>query len=170
MSPLPDNVRDLRQSRLNGGGAWIFERIAEGIDPLRGAPDEPSRLRERVLAQVAAGRNGSRTVRACEGAWLPLAPGVTLKLLREDAAARRMTAFIRLLPGSSLESHGHEQPEECLVIEGEILIGEHRVRAGDLHLARAGTVHDTIRSPRGALLLVHAQSLPAGRDPQPAMV
>jgi quercetin dioxygenase-like cupin family protein len=168
VSPLPDNVRDLRQIRL-GGGAWIFERIAEGIEPRPGRVHLESRLRERLLAKIAAGV-ASRTVRACEGAWQPLAPGVSLKLLREDHSARRMTAWIRMAPGSSLESHRHDQAEECLVIEGEILIGEHRLCAGDLHVANAGTVHGLIRSPQGALLLVHAQSLPTDRDSQPVIV
>lgn len=167
MSPLPDNVRDFRQTRL--GGAWIFERIAEGIEPRPGSVHLESRLRERLLAKIAVA-GASRTVRAGEGAWQPLRPGVTLKLLREDPLARRMTAWIRLLPGSSLESHRHEQAEECLVIEGEILIGEHRLGAGDLHVAGAGTAHDLIRSPHGALLLVHAQSLPTDRDSQPIIV
>jgi len=69
-----------------------------------------------------------------------------------------MTAFVRMQPDASLESHVHHQTEECLILEGEIFIGMHRLGAGDMHVAAAGTSHAAIKSPRGALMIVRAQS------------
>jgi hypothetical protein len=43
-----------------------------------------------------------------------------------------------------------------LVIEGEILIGDLRLTAGDYHLARKGVEHDAITAPRGALVFIPA--------------
>jgi quercetin dioxygenase-like cupin family protein len=140
--------------------AWgIFRHLAAALDSRPPPPAQHARLRGSVLARLRAlGPCGTRTVRAEEGGWQALAPGVSIKLLRRGADADDMTAYVRMQPGSVLEPHVHQQAEECLVLEGEILIGTHRLSAGDMHVAEAGTVHGAIRSPRGALMLVRAQA------------
>lgn len=117
------------------------------------------RLRARVLARVRGGcqPEGTRTVRSNEGTWRDFAPGVTIKLLHADTDTARMTALIRMQPGSALPGHRHEQTEECLILEGEIFIGPHRLAAADLHVAPLGTEHAPVRSPAGALMLVHTR-------------
>jgi anti-sigma factor ChrR (cupin superfamily) len=113
-------------------------------------------LLSRVLAAIPP--PGTRTVRATTGTWSELMPGVTIKFLRLDHEASNMTAFIRMEQGAVYAGHQHAQSEECLVIEGEILIGSHRLHAGDMHVASAGSEHAAVTSPRGALLLVRGQS------------
>jgi anti-sigma factor ChrR (cupin superfamily) len=163
VTPIPDNVSRLHpHARLGDTGLWVFDRVAEAIDPRPLEPAVRARLRERVMTRFGARSIETHTVRASEGEWRTLAPGVTIKLLRHDTAADNMTAFIRMLPGTSLDSHTHEQGEECLVISGEIYIGRHRLGAGDMHVAAAGTVHEAVTSPSGALLLVRAQTCPIG--------
>ncbi len=158
MSDIPDNVyRFQGRAQVGSAGAWIFDRVAESLEARAPGEERCRELRARVLARFAARRQSAITVRAAEGEWRALAPGVSLKLLRGDAACGTMTAWIRMAPGSSLDSHEHAHEEECLVIEGEILIGLHRVAAGDLHVAAAGTTHQGITSPRGALMLVRAE-------------
>ena len=117
------------------------------------------RLRRRVLAYPSADvqPEGTRTLRANEGAWLEFAPGVTIKLLRTDVENDRMTALIRMQAGSVLPGHNHQQTEECLVLEGTLFIGAHRLDAGDLHVAPAGTDHAPVSSRAGALMLIHAR-------------
>jgi quercetin dioxygenase-like cupin family protein len=138
---------------------WIFKQFAAALESRPPPARRRARLRARVLARLRESGSGvTRTVRAADGEWLALAPGVSIKLLRRDAATDNMTAFVRLRPGATLESHVHHQTEECLILEGEILIGTHRLSAGDMHVAAAGTVHAAIKSPRGALLIVRAQS------------
>jgi quercetin dioxygenase-like cupin family protein len=158
VSGIPDNVyRFQGRAQVGSAGAWIFDRVAESLQP-RAPDDERCRaLRSRVLARFASRGQSAHTVRAGEGEWRALAPGVLVKLLRGDAARGSMTAYIRMLPGSSLEPHDHAQTEECLVIEGEMFIGGHRLAAGDMHVAAAGTAHPCITSPRGALMLVRAE-------------
>jgi anti-sigma factor ChrR (cupin superfamily) len=140
---------------------WIFKQFAAALESRPPPAHRRARLRGRVLARLReSGSGATRTVRAADGEWLTLAPGVSIKLLRRDADTDNMTAFVRLRPGTTLESHVHHQTEECLILEGEILIGTHRLIAGDMHVAAAGTVHAAIKSPRGALLIVRAQSCP----------
>lgn len=139
---------------------WVYERLAGEIDcgPRQIVRDSASRtfLLSRVLAALPP--PGTRTVRAATTAWNELAPGITIKLLRLDPEANNMTAYIRMAPGAVYPAHRHSQSEECLVIEGEIFIGSHCLRAGDLHVASGGTEHATVTSPRGALMLVRCQA------------
>jgi anti-sigma factor ChrR (cupin superfamily) len=159
VTAIPDNVCPMRaRSRFGENGAWLFDRLAAAIAPASLAGERHWALRERIAAK-AAGCRSIITVRAGDGEWRALAPGVTIKLLRSDPAAGNMTAFIRMQPGASLQAHAHDQSEECLLLEGEIYIGRHRLAAGDMHVAAAGTLHDAISSPRGALLLVRAQNI-----------
>ena len=158
MTRIPDNVYSMRRAaRLGDASAWVFDRVAEALVSPPMCPVLQRNMRARVLAECCS-RHTTHTVRAAEGEWRALVPGVTIKLLRTDEAAGNMTAYIRLEPGASLEPHEHTQAEECLVIEGEIFIGGHRLAAGDMHVAAAGTAHDAVTSPRGALLLVRSEN------------
>jgi quercetin dioxygenase-like cupin family protein len=157
MTPIPDNVYSMRPTaRLGEVTDWVFDRVAEALVSPPMCPVLRGTMRARVLAEC--GKTCTPLiVRAAENEWRALAPGVSIKLLRTDTAARNMTAYFRLEPGASLGSHEHTQPEECLVLEGEIFIGAHRLAAGDMHLAATGSVHAAVTSPRGALLLVRGQ-------------
>jgi quercetin dioxygenase-like cupin family protein len=137
---------------------WIFKHLAAGLESRPLSPMRNVFLRSRVLARSRELTSSqTRTVRAGEGEWRAIAPGVTIKLLRRNTSTDNMTAFIRMQPGASVEAHPHPQSEECLILEGEIFIGEHRLCAGDMHVAAAGTIHAPVTSPRGALMVVRAQ-------------
>jgi len=140
--------------------SWIFKHLAAALKSSPPPPSRCSHLREQLIARLHEPAPGdTRTVRTTDGEWRALAPGVTIKLLRSDTRADNMTAYIRMQPGAALDSHVHRQSEECMVLEGEIFIGAHRLCAGDMHVAAAGTVHAPSTSPRGALLLVRSQLL-----------
>jgi anti-sigma factor ChrR (cupin superfamily) len=137
---------------------WIVEQLARAHEPRMPAPLR-AHLRQRLMAQVhVLADRATRTVRAADGEWRALAPGVDIKLLRHEHGADNMTAFIRMQPGSMLAAPVHTQTEECLIVEGEIFIGAHRLSALDMHVAAGGTAHAPVSSPRGALILVRAQA------------
>lgn len=140
----------------------LFKRLALAVDARPLAPSEHRRLRERVLRRSREVRApcGTRTLRVSESDWHPLCAGVDFRLLHTDTARGTTTAFVRMRPGSTFEAHDHSCTEECLVLEGEIRIGSHRLVAGDMHVANGGTRHDVTRSDAGALLWVRA-ALPA---------
>jgi hypothetical protein len=138
--------------------SWFFTILAMGLKSRSPTPARSAHLRGNLLARLRErGPAGTRTVRAVAGEWQAFAPGVTIKLLRRNASTDSMTAFIRMQPGAALAGHAHTQSEECLILEGEIFIGMHRLCVGDQHIAAIGTLHAPIASPRGALLLVRAQ-------------
>ena len=151
-----------RSAAESTAARWILKHfvkhLAAGLEPRLPEPLRSARLRGRVLARSRElTPNNTRTVRSAEGEWRTFAPGVTIKLLRSDAATDNMTAFIRMQPGAALGAHPHQQSEECMILEGEIFVGAHRLCAGDMHVAAAGTIHAPVTSPQGALMLVRAQ-------------
>jgi len=141
---------------------WVVEHLARALEPRMPSPLR-AHLRQRLMAHIHALADPAvHTVRAADGGWRALAPGVEIKLLRHEHGADNMTAFIRMQPGSTLAAHVHTQTEECLIVEGEIFIGAHRLCALDMHVAAGGTAHAPVSSPRGALMLVRAQAAHSG--------
>jgi quercetin dioxygenase-like cupin family protein len=145
------SVTDLRHDgRISGS---VFVELALATTPSH--PTCLEALRARVLRDALDGAPpaGTRTFRAARRPWLTLAPGVEMKLLRPDTTGC-VTALVRMAPASRYEAHVHPLHEQCLVLSGEIHIGSYLLRAGDLHIADAGSSHDVTFSPCGALLFV----------------
>jgi anti-sigma factor ChrR (cupin superfamily) len=105
---------------------------------------------------------GTYTVRASESPWQKVSDLVEIRVVRTDSEHNNQTILIRMLPGASIVPHPHHQEEECLVIEGAVEIGDHRLYEGDMHVAGAGVKHPRITSPLGALLMIRSEIPPAG--------
>ena len=97
---------------------------------------------------------GLTFIRASEGTWRGIAPGVMVKLLAFDPISRRTTTLLRFAPGTSSAPHRHTAVEELLVLEGGCNIAGREMTVGDYHRAEAGTVHDDTSTDDGCLLLV----------------
>jgi len=97
---------------------------------------------------------GLSFIRAAEGTWREIAPGVVAKLLSFDPVSRRTTTLLRFDPGTSYAPHRHTAVEELLVLEGGCSIAGHEMTVGDYHRAEAGTVHHDTSTDDGCLLLV----------------
>lgn len=130
--------------------------IALNLMPLAPPGARAQALRERVMRAVAEltpmGIDSFTTVRATEGVWANFAPKVQIKMLHEAGAIKAF--LLRLEPGAILAAHDHDEDEHCLVLEGEALLGEIHVRAGDYHVATKGTRHSNVCSDKGALLYI----------------
>jgi len=143
----------------------LTEALLEAQSPIMPPPERASALRQRVLAVTAAARPSDSaehlthlthvTIRSVDGLWVPLLPGISLKLLREDASTR--SYLLRMAPGATLPAHGHSQEEECMVLEGDVRLGDVQVRAGDYHLAHSGLPHGDLRTDGGCLLFLRGQ-------------
>lgn len=123
------------------------------------APQRRQALREQLLARLddASAPEGSYTIRATAGEWVEITPLIAMKMLRLDRQQKNQTALWRLQPGAVAPAHFHTQEEECMVLEGEIRMGRHTVRQGDMHIALLGSADPPITTERGALLLVRAE-------------
>jgi len=136
----------------------MFTRLSAGIRPRELPAAQRDTLRRRTLERARAqAPDGTRTLRAGEGEWLPLDDKIRIRVLHRDAAANRQTLLMRVAAGGRMPGHRHTQEEEFLVLEGECRIGAHRLGAGDMHVAEAGSWHDDITTDTGVLVLVHGE-------------
>jgi quercetin dioxygenase-like cupin family protein len=102
--------------------------------------------------------DGLTFVKASEGTWWGIAPGVTAKVLSFDSVSRRTTTLLRIAPGTSYAPHRHAAVEELYVLEGGCSIAGREMTVGDYHRAEAGTDHHDTSSDDGCLLLVISSS------------
>ncbi|HEX2546889.1 MAG TPA: cupin domain-containing protein [Ramlibacter sp.] len=119
-----------------------------GADRLVGAVQR--RLLHRIAEDVTARH---LTIRGDEQGWQPLVEGIECKVLREDA--QELSYLLRLAAGAVIPGHRHPRDEECIVLQGELRIGDAlRLCAGDYHLARAGVPHAAITAQTQALIFL----------------
>ena len=97
---------------------------------------------------------GLTFVKASEGTWRGIAPGVMVKLLSFDPMSRRTTTLLRFAPGTRYAPHRHTAVEELYVLEGGCSIAGREMAVGDYHRAEAGTEHHDTSTDDGCLLLV----------------
>ncbi|MEA2238935.1 MAG: hypothetical protein QOC81_3659 [Thermoanaerobaculia bacterium] len=124
--------------------------IALSIAPV----DPPSALRGRILGAARDTPQNTHTVRANEGRWLRLVPGVSMKELFVDTERGTATVLMTLAPGSHVAGHDHIGPEDSFVISGSCRIGSTYLKKGDFHHADGGTHHGEIVSDEGCELLL----------------
>lgn len=119
----------------------------------------PPGLFDRVKAAIAerdADLPGTVTIRADEGAWETLVPGIERKVLWSAGPNGRVTFLIRGQPGASFPAHPHADDEECYVLAGDLTFDTLTLHAGDYHLARRGTPHPKATTAGGCLILMTA--------------
>ncbi|MCB1770707.1 MAG: cupin domain-containing protein [Candidatus Competibacteraceae bacterium] len=107
-----------------------------------------------------AGPPATVTVRGREGEWRMLAPGLQIKLLLVDREAGFQSFLLRLAPGCQLPAHDHQIVEECLLLEGDMLIGDCAYAAGDYHAALPGSRHAPISTRNGGIVFIRGQLRP----------
>ncbi|MDG4552999.1 MAG: cupin domain-containing protein [Candidatus Competibacter sp.] len=108
----------------------------------------------------ADGPPATVTVREREGEWRTLTPGLEIKLLLVDRQAGFQSFLLRLAPGCQLPAHDHDALEECLLLEGDMLIGDRAYTAGDYHAALPGSRHDPISTRNGGVVFLRSQLRP----------
>lgn len=127
----------------------VLDRLLEAVAP----QTPPPGLRAQVLERIpTAATMTAHTLRAGEGAWKPVIPGIEIKTLLYDAHARTVSFLLRARAGASLPSHGHRAYEECLVLEGEFTIGGVTLRAGDFVTGHPGEEHPLASTCTGVLV------------------
>lgn len=142
-------------------GAGLVRALAEALRPVPLAPGEREALRERISSQIRArAPEGTQTIRAEEGRWVEVAGRVRVKVLVDDHTRGERTFLIQFLPGARYPAHVHPAEEATLVVEGELMIGDHCLRRGDVHVAAAGSWHAEVSCPKGAICFVRA-AIPA---------
>jgi quercetin dioxygenase-like cupin family protein len=157
---MPADEAAAFEAALTAGSAELaaaagFAPVVEGLAGAVGPVEPPPVAKERLLAALPPA--GVHFRFAGDGGFTPTRhPGVSVKLLHLDRQRRQFTVLMRLEPGAVYPAHAHDGPEECVVLEGEILVGGVRMRKGDYQRAEPGSEHVEQRSETGALLFVTA--------------
>ncbi len=124
---------------------------------LGGSVAPPDSLLERIEARIDASGvelPGTMTMRAGAGDWIEAGPGLRIKVMNRIEALNRHTFMAWLQPGAQYVDHDHEQDEEIYMIEGDLIIGDLVLKAGDFHVARAGRHHPVHRSRTGCICII----------------
>jgi quercetin dioxygenase-like cupin family protein len=112
-------------------------------------------LWERLAGRIAAETGGEPLAPApgasswAEPDWSEVAPGISVKLLASDPERTRVSMLVRLAPGTDYPPHIHDGVEELHMLEGELLVGDRRLYAGDYLRSEPGTVDRIVRSETG---------------------
>jgi quercetin dioxygenase-like cupin family protein len=85
-------------------------------------------------------------------------PGIEARNLFVDVESDRVTMLVRMAPGTSYPAHRHAGAEECMVLQGDLQVGEKQMRQGDFQHAEPGSVH-AVQSTRGGCVLLLVSSL-----------
>lgn len=136
----------------------LQESLAAGVRPAELGVEQRARLRRRILEEAREQPpEGTRTLRVDEGAWIQIAPFVEVRELRRDEALGTHTSLMRMHPGGVVPGHRHTREEEFIVLEGECHIGTHKLVAGDVHIAAAGSWHEPVTTRSGVLVLLRGE-------------
>jgi quercetin dioxygenase-like cupin family protein len=96
----------------------------------------------------------SRTLRAAEGDWIKVSPGLRVKIVERDEARQRQTVLLDIDAGATYPAHTHPQEEEIFMISGDLTIGPHLLEPGDFHVSPAGSRHPAAQTRAGCRCLV----------------
>jgi quercetin dioxygenase-like cupin family protein len=136
----------------------LQDALAAGVKPAELGVEQRERLRRRILGQAREqAPEGTRTLRSDETVWVQIAPFVEIRELRRDETSGTHTSLIRMRPGGVIPAHRHTREEEFIVLEGECHIGTHKLVAGDIHIAAAGSWHEPVTTHSGVLVLLRGE-------------
>jgi quercetin dioxygenase-like cupin family protein len=153
--------RPPKKKQLEALDAAALTALTEAIRPAELSQSQRSSMRRKIAARIAPEQPvNTETVRAEAVQWQAVWPNVWVKMLRLEATSNLQMVLFKIRPGGVVPAHVHTKEEECLVLEGEIFIGTHRVGEGDLHIAHSGAAHGDITTRTGATVLVRSEIPP----------
>lgn len=151
-SPLVGTLPDSRPDVPDAGeelSAAMMAALVPDTDP-------PDHLFAAIEDEIdAPAGHGIRTVHAGNADWKKCTDGIWAKVLLDDPVSGRQIKLIRCSAGAVLPAHEHDHDEYVFMIEGEYRSEDGIVRAGDMQISPAGTVHRASMTPKGCLFLVH---------------
>jgi len=111
-----------------------------------------SRVMCTIDSEEQAKQQGIVTIRQSQGEWQKIGPRLEKKVLRLDTTNGTEEFLLRVGPGAQTPPHSHDHDELCMVMEGEVVINDIHLAAGDYHFAPKGSKHSVGRTKNGALM------------------
>lgn len=97
-----------------------------------------------------------------EQRWAPLRRGVSTKVLHE--AKDLVSMLVWFEPGAVVPAHDHVHDEECLMVDGDLFLGDVLLLEGEYQLAPRGTSHSELVSEHGCIVFFHGSIDPVLED------
>ncbi len=119
---------------------------------LKNKPDSPQVWKEwpadKVISDLFVQRKSDRN-------WESTGiDGVEVQRLFNDTKNNRMTALVRMAPGTSYPAHVHDGPEECFVLQGDLRVDDQVLHAGDYERRAQTSKHGVQSTQDGCMLLI----------------
>ncbi len=145
--------------------------LAEEIASVMPAPRRA--VKDAIMAAIDASEPAvpdpkQIVVRANQGEWIELMPGISVKVLFYNEELQRTTLLVRLQPGAAYPMHRHVGVEECLVLEGDLHVNGTILYPGDYAASLSEKIHRDTHSDGGCLLLINSPLDDEYLDPQDA--
>lgn len=164
---LSPQLEEEFQQHLNGcdvcaGEARAFREAVSWLPLASSGVAAPARLREKLLARIQKpasapeSAKAARIVRANEGAWHALVPGVMAKPLYAESANGNVAMLLRMEAGAQFPPHWHADVEHCYVLDGDLHFGDLALGPGDYQCAMASTTHIVSHTEKGCMVLIVA--------------
>jgi quercetin dioxygenase-like cupin family protein len=83
--------------------------------------------------------------------WEEAAPGIFCKILATDLETGRVSMLVRLVPGAEYPPHVHAGLEELHMLQGELLVNDQKLYAGDYLRSEPGTEDHRVWSETGCM-------------------
>jgi quercetin dioxygenase-like cupin family protein len=134
-----------------------WERALAPLGIYAGKMEPPPDLFDRIGARVDAlekQKAMGRTLRADEGEWIALVPGVRFKELHRNVALERWTILVDAAPGATFPAHEHAQDEEIFMISGDLAFADTELGPGDFHFSPAGSTHAAHHTRAGCRCII----------------
>jgi hypothetical protein len=126
----------------------VLEALASWpTDVLRPSTSLWDRLERRITAET--GRKAVPPSPRAEPEWEDVAPGISCKVLATDEASGRVSMVLRMAPGAEYPRHTHAGLEELHMLDGELLVNETTLVAGDYHRSEPGSSDHRVWSKTG---------------------
>jgi anti-sigma factor ChrR (cupin superfamily) len=110
---------------------------------------------EGVSALVAAVEQNLDEILQAARNWQELpTKGIYLHRLEVDQNQRRVVGLVRMEPGARFPPHSHDAGEQCVVLHGDLRLGQRRMVAGEYRYWRPGEPQPAQSTEEGCLLLV----------------
>ena len=97
------------------------------------------------------------TIRSSSDDWQVVMEGVEKRTLHRDEEKGEESYLLRVAPNTRFPAHGHDKLEECLVMEGEFVIGDLHLSAGDYHVVPAGFEHVEAHTEIGTVVYIRGE-------------
>lgn len=117
-------------------------------DVLRPSTSLWERLARRIAAETGLPALPA-PARPAELQWEEAAPGITCKLLATDGEKGRVSMLVRIAPGAEYPPHTHAGVEELYMLEGELMVDDKKLYAGDYLRSEPGTTDRRVWTETG---------------------